>query len=112
VIDPANNDAILIITLRKKNEFELRLYPFVTYRTEEMFEAVLISSLAKGNEILMSNVSYCDTPIPALLAAAAIPSGRISLLIFESKFSVGCLQYSQYLNISADATQTTGSSFS
>jgi hypothetical protein len=66
VIDPTNANALLIITLRKKNPEELLLYPFVTYRTEDMFEAILISSSIKGKEILMSDVSPWDTPIPAL----------------------------------------------
>jgi hypothetical protein len=66
VIDPTNTDAILIITLRKKNPGELLLYPFVTYRTEDMFEAVLITSLDKGKKVLLSDFSPWDTPIPAL----------------------------------------------
>jgi hypothetical protein len=66
VIDPTNTDAILIITLRKKNPGELLLYPFVTYRTEDMFEAILMSSSIKHKKVLMSDVSPWDTPIPAL----------------------------------------------
>jgi hypothetical protein len=66
MIDPDSADAVLIITLRKKNKEELLLYPFVTYRTEDMFEAHLITSLMKGNQVLMSDFSPWDTPIPAL----------------------------------------------
>jgi hypothetical protein len=67
VIDPDNFDALLIITLRKKNEHELLLYPFVTYRTEDIFEAHLITSLNRGKEALMSDFSPWDTPVPALI---------------------------------------------
>jgi hypothetical protein len=67
VIDPENTDALLIITLRKKNRHELLMYPFVTYRTEDIFEAVLITSLNRGKEVLISDFSPWDTPVPALI---------------------------------------------
>jgi hypothetical protein len=43
------------------------MYPFVTYRTEDMYEAVLITSLDKGKKFLMSDSSPWNTPIPALM---------------------------------------------
>ncbi|CAD0114313.1 unnamed protein product [Aureobasidium uvarum] len=57
VIDPDNADALLIIILRKKNKEELLMYPTVTYITEDMFEALLITDPDKGKKVLMKEFS-------------------------------------------------------
>ncbi|CAD0098295.1 unnamed protein product [Aureobasidium mustum] len=67
VVDSENTDAILVVTLRKKNEEELLSYPAVTYATEDMFEAVLITHPSKGKKILMKESSPWNTPQPALI---------------------------------------------
>ncbi|KAH0282869.1 hypothetical protein M436DRAFT_84902 [Aureobasidium namibiae CBS 147.97] len=66
VIDPGNCDALLVTVLRNKTSEELVMYPPVTYGTEYVYEAVILSSLDKGYQILMKSSSPWSNSISAM----------------------------------------------
>ncbi|OBW66783.1 MAG: hypothetical protein AUREO_031420 [Aureobasidium pullulans] len=79
IIDSENADAVLVITKRKKNEQELLDYPVVTYNTEEMSEAFLVTHPSKGKKVLMSKSSPWgdyETPLHKLLDQTAELAGH------------------------------------
>lgn len=65
--------------MRKKNEKELLDYPVVTYNTEDMSEALLVTHPDKGKKTLMSKSSPWgdyETPLRKLIAETSEVLGQ------------------------------------